>query len=394
MLCAKAIFVSFLLVMTSPVAYGLDYSYNGDVTLFRGLRVLREKNASEYLSVDDSEGIFGLGVKFEVPSFVLDLKGRLITAYSPGLSIDPSDPANLDINPPSRYFNWGRQLTKETEFQSFSDVEKAYLLYQQGSFEFSVGRRAVGIGTLKYVPIWNRFIPSIAHVGGAALINNPDDIQFSYQFRKVAISGIHIQGATAEDNISVLVSTWYLKWIEVHALAGNWWTRRTVGLAFVKDFEGISIRGEGLFFQDQINPDDIQQQLGLGLEYAFSSKFSFLMEAIYSSIGASSTAGYLVIPRDKFAILNADGYVFGMLEYLPFAFWTVSVGSLVNLVDTSSLVIGEVKYSWSDNLDISLQLKQPIGSNGEEFGSDFYSVAEDVNFGYSQQFAIQLKYYF
>ena len=381
-------------LLLGPAAHCLEYSLNGDLTLFRGFRNLRENNASDYVSVDDSVGVFGLGTKIQIPSWTLDVKGRVIASYGPGLGVDPTDPAYLDMGSPPRFLSWQSQVQRSSNTQVLTDFEKAYLMFQKGNFEFSAGRRAVGIGTLKYLPIWNRFVPTIAHIGGPALIYNPDDVQASYQFKKYAISGIHIEGATPDDNISILMNTWYLDWIEIHALAAYWWQRETAGVAFTKDFEGLTLRGESLFFQDQTDKNKVQGQGGLGIEYAFSPKFSIVTEAMYSSIGANSISQYSTAVPDKFALLNADGYVFAILEYMPFDFWKFSLGSLVNLVDSSFLGLAEIKYSWSENLDLSLQLKQPVGKDGQEFGSDFYRVTEDINFGYSQQLAGQLNYYF
>lgn len=384
----------FSLILVSFNSYGMDYTVSGDLTLFQGYRILRGLNASDYLNVDDSVGVFGLDTKLETSSVVFDLKGRLIGAYSPGLKSEATDPAYLDLKPPKRFFDWEGDSANKTSSQTFSEIEKAFLMYQESGFEASIGRRAVGIGTLKYLPIWNRFIPSVAQIGGPALIYNPDNVQISYQLNKYAILGVHIADELEKDNMDFLVNTWYLDWIEIHALVGSWWQRTTAGLAFVKDLEGLTLRGESLFFQGFQKKDQMEYQVGLGIEYALTSKFSILAEGLYSSIGASNTSEYLSIPRDPFSILNANSYFFGELEYLLFDFWKISVGSLYNVMDSSYFAIGEVKYSWSNNLDILFQIKQPIGGLGQEFGSDFFRIDEDVNFGYSQQVSVQMNYFF
>lgn len=359
---------------------------------------MRQQFASKYLSVDDSVAVLGLGTKLKMRPFVLDIKGRAIGAESAGLRVIPTDPAYLDIDPPQRYFKWSQRSSRETNFQSVSDIEKAYLLFQRGKFELSVGRRAVGIGTLKYLPIWNRFLPGVGHIGGPSLIHNPDDIQMSYQFKKLATSALHIHELNPEENISILLATWYLTSFEVHVFGGDWKKRNTAGIAFVKDISGLTLRGEGFFFRTEAEPKVVQQQVGLGIEYAFSPRFSFVMEAMYSSIGAERKSEYLSSALsgspDRMAILNANGYFFGTVEFLPHDFWKVSLGSLVNLVDSSMLAIGEIKHYWSDNLELSFQAKQPIAEEDEEFGSNFYRVSNRANFGYSQQLAAQLNYYF
>lgn len=379
---------------TADLAWAIETSFNGDLSLFYGHRSIRGDNASDYLSINDSVGVFGLGAKVEIPSLVLDIKGRVVGAYGAGLAVDPVDPAYLDISPPLRFFNWRSAIASSDYSQSISDIEKAYFLFQKNSYEFSVGRRAVGIGTLKYLPIWNRFTPSVAHVGGPALVYNPDDIQLSYQKNKYAISAIHVQGRVPEDSLSTVLDTLYLKSIEIHFLGGHWWERGVGGLAFSKDIEGLTLRGEGLFFEPGANESGMQSQLGMGFEYAFNAKISMVMEGLYSSIGASNLNQYLQQPRDKFAILNANAYLFTMFEYVPFDFWNFSAGSLVNLMDTSWLGIAEVKYSWSDNLDISAQAKQPFGKVDAEFGAEFYPISPEAYFGYSSQYSMQMKYFF
>jgi hypothetical protein len=44
-------------------------------------------------------------------------------------------------------------------------------------------------------------------------------------------------------------------------------------------------------------------------------------------------------------------------------------------------------------MDIDVELKQPVGFGNQEFGSGFYQINETY-FGYSQQLAAELKYFF
>lgn len=383
------IICTFLMGQTARSA---EFSWSGDLTLFYGNRIIREQNAAVYSQVNDGVIVTGLGSKLEISSWVLDVKGRVIAGYGDSLRVPTNDPSFLDLRAPRRFFKW--ESTSQT-YEATADIEKAYFLFQQGNFSASAGRRAVGIGTLKYLPIWNRFSSSVFHTGGPALSYNPDNIQMSYQYDIVAFSGYHVQGDIEKENMSTLVNTWYLDGLELHFLAGYWWERDTAGLAFVKDIDGLAIRAEALFFRNLLDFDQFEQQVGLGFEYALNSKISFVMEGLYSSIGAVRQEDYRpLLPRDPFALLSANSYIYGSVDYLPFAFWKFSAGALLNLVDGSSLAIGEIKYSWTDNLDLSAQMKQPIGDSGQEFGSDFYSISDDVSFGYSQQFSMQLNYYF
>lgn len=108
----------------------------------------------------------------------------------------------------------------------------------------------------------------------------------------------------------------------------------------------------------------------------------------------NETIKYRTQKKSKFSLLNARSYSYTVFDYLPFDFWKFSMGTLVNMTDGSLLSILDVKHSLNDSSDIIINVKQPLGREGDEFGSDFYRFSDKEFFGYSQQFSLQYLLYF
>jgi hypothetical protein len=243
---------------------------------------MRQQDASDYLSVDDTVFLAHLSYKLKRDQSEFKFKLRSESAYGPSLSVNKFDPAYLEIEPPDRFLDLNKSLKKTKNFQSIIDFEQLYYNYHVENLDFSIGRRAIGVGVLKYLPIWNRFVPSLSQVGGPALIHNPDNFQFVFQKNEYSVGGVHVEGFQSIDNMDFAEFTLFSPLVELHLIAGSWWGDHIVGMGLVKDFEGITFRGESLLFENSHISKNKEFQLGGGVEYAFGPKFAVTFESMFS----------------------------------------------------------------------------------------------------------------
>ena len=383
--------IIFLALPSAAHAFGWniqnDFSYKYTYRVFNNTNLSELQNSNDHLIRDT------LNINLSQGNFNFEFHPEIRSLWSDGQAVSEEDPAFLTAKSPHRLFRLEHALRQEVNHSVFSDVERVYLTFQNNSMELTAGRSPLGIGVMKVLPIWNKFSPALINTAGSDLVFNPDLVNFKYQWQEVSFGLIDIESSQASDKIGLAQIIWYSPWVELQVIGGRWWERGAGGLAFVKDIGGWSVKGESLFL-DASEVTERESQIGLGVEYAFTPKLSFLTEGLYESLGARGSNDYFHNKLSRFQNLLAERYWYFQFDYNWTDFIKSSLGPLINLSDQSSLWIGEVNYSVTSDIDIGFQCRVPIGGEAQEFGHMTIDPNEGLYIGFPQKYSLSLHYVF
>ena len=379
--------------LISPLANAFDWHVQNDLSEKYSHRVFNNSNATETAETDDHlvRDILNLNVTHE--NFYFEVRPEIRSVWSWGLELSEDDPAFLSAHSPKRLFQLENSLHKETDWEVVSDIERVYFSYQAPHGEINIGRLPLGIGVMKALPMWNKFSPALINTQGSDIIYNPDLAQGKVQFGEVSIGLIDIESTLASDKIQLGQMIWYSSFVELQVLGGHWWERNVGGLAFVKDISGFSVKGESLFIN---STEDLppESQFGFGVEYAFNAKLSFLTETLHDSQGAENSDEYTTHPHSRFNPLLASDYWYLQLDYIFTDFLKGNIGSLINMIDGSSLATFELTDSLTNEIDVGFQARVPLGGSSQEFGRVTLDPQLGVYNGYPQKYSLTARWVF
>jgi hypothetical protein len=393
MICQIAgIFLLFILGTSIPAS--ADWSAKSDLFLFGDARYLNQHQFSEYKALFEFSGAIGSDLTYRKGIFEFAIRPEIRWINSPGVGVPPNDISYVSVEGPPRYFNLSGSVSKTSEFELVAGLEKLSFSIQTEHVEFAVGRRALGLGVLKYLPIWNKFTVVLPTQVGPPYIYNPDNVVFRYQQGAWSESLLGIGGPTPADSTKLAQLNYFGDWIEVQTLVGEWWEDAVAGLAFSKDIQGLTVRAESLWIG--LNPDDPDHlyQIGGGLEYAFTEKVSAIFEGIYLSNGANDIDDYPLTPVSRFSPFRASRYGLLTLDYKYLPNWRLMIGVLSNWVDASSLGLAELRWSTSDESELTLQAKVPFGALNTEFSPQTFTFPDGSYVGYPYIANLFYKVYF
>lgn len=242
--------------------------------------------------------------------------------------------------------------------------ERLVLSYQSPSTEISIGRKPVGLGVLSVFPVWNKFSRPMITAFGPLTVYGQDRLLARYQSGSWAMQAMDIEGNDPDNTSRFVEATYYGENLEAHILAGSIFDHGAMGFALTGDVAGTSLRLEEISFSGR------GVQAGVGAERAFNAKWSGLAEFLYLEEGASDKNGYFTLPAAmNIRPLNAKGYGFARLEYKPWDLWVFQLGYLANFIDSSGLVNGKAIYSLTNEADLSLEVRHPLGDEGTELAT-------------------------
>lgn len=290
-------------------------------------------------------------------NFSFDIQPEMRTMEG---SKDLLSPMRVDVQSPNRLMSLNSKLNSSPRNETVLDLERLNVNYRVGSAEFSLGRKPVSLGVLSVFPVWNKFTRPLIVDFGPLRTFNQDQASVRYQSGAWMFQAIDIEERTVERATRIGEITWYGDGFEIHFLGGEWWQSGAFGVAAIQDIKGFSFRLEEISFSG----DGVQ--LGAGVERALNEHWSFLGEYLYLERGDSSTDQYLVVPLSQFRPLLAKNYGFVRFEYKQGQLWTFQLGSLINFLDRSELLNPNVRYSLSNDTDLSLEGRLPIGADKAE----------------------------
>lgn len=260
--------------------------------------------------------------------------------------------------------DWSIYSTRQTNI--IGSLERLHFEYRTNSAQFSIGRKPVSLGVLSVFPVWNKFTRPLMTDLGPLRVVSQDQISFRYQINSWLFQGIDLEGqdASSTNAARIFEGAWYGDSFELHILGGLWWQSTTLGLAAIKDIAGNSIRFEGIHFSGH------GFQAGLGAERAFDEAWSLLLEFLYLDEGASNKSQYSLLSTSPFRMLSAKAYGFGRIEYKPWPLWILQLGTLINFIDTGELLNAKAAYSVTNEIELTTELRLPLGDNTAEFSQD------------------------
>jgi len=272
--------------------------------------------------------------------------------------------ARAAVQAPPRPLNLQWNLGSDPRNEAVLSFERLVFNYQSPSTEISIGRKPVGLGVLSVFPVWNKFSRPMITAFGPLTVYGQDRALARYQSGAWAMQAMAIEGNDPEATARFAEGTYYGENLEAHVLAGSVFDHGAAGFAVTGDVAGMSWRLEEISFSGR------GVQAGLGAERAFNAQWSGLVEFLYLEEGASDKNVYLALPEAKnIRPLNARGYGFARVEYKPWDLWVFQLGYLANFVDSSGLVNGKVVYSLSNESELSLEARHPLGGEGAELST-------------------------
>jgi hypothetical protein len=390
---SSVLWYPILILIFSASAQAVDFSFTGSWVEQGEVRELSQQGFSDVNQTVDDYTLIDLRTKTRIDNFTLRIAPEVRGLVSKAVSLSSQDPAFLTVNSPPRFLNTQRTIASGTNALFVADIDVMDLSYSTDNAEIYVGRRPVGIGVLKAIPIWNKFTKPLPTVSGYPLIFNPDMVGARYQFGQFATQAFQIRGATQDDTVSLLEQTYYGGELEVHLLESYWWNNWVVGLALVKDLGGLTLRSESLYIGLNSTTEN-QFQTALEGEYALNAKWSLLGSLFLYSRGATSTAQYQIFSPTRFTPLHALAYGYLQIIDKQTALWTISLADQVNWIDLSQYVLLRSLYSVSTNFDFYVDLNVPVGRENSEFSSHTFVFSDGTYVGLPSQLDAGLKLFF
>lgn len=328
------------------------------------------------------------GWKWEGQRFNFEAQLLLRSLQTP-INAYPRDPAFLNLAPTGRLFN-ASNVTLSQSSQTFTDISKLWASYSLPSLQVSIGRRPLGIGVLRVLPVWNRLAVVLPSLSGYLLSQNPDLFDIRWQHQAWTVAGFSVLAQDPNSQIEAVEIVHYGAQLEAHFLIGEWWQQATLGLAGAVDAQGATFRAETFAFAAQNSrPGGIQA--GLGFEKALNSRWSVLAEYYHSSIGTDTSSLYLLQTPTLFRALLSSDYFEPSLALQATDFWKLSTAVLINVIDGSLYWMSESAYSFSDHVDLLATVRLPFGGLNQEFGYLPIPGAGNQNLEYPQWVSVSVK---
>lgn len=304
----------------------------------------------------------------------------------------PGEPGYATVEGPERLFDFKVNLVTGNTGQWLLDTERLNMILNLGEFEFQFGRKPIGVGTLKVLPIWNKFSRPLPNTAGPNLVFGQDSATARWQSGEWSLQAIDIEGKRArpEEAVRWLEAILYNPALELHLMASRWWEKNVVGIALAKDFGGATLRGESLWIGFDGHGRENEFQGGLGLEYAVNETWTLLGETLFQSDGADRTAEYTVLIPSPYRPLRAKAYAYLQATAQLDALWSANFAALVNGIDGSFYPLVKISRSLSDHLDIALDLRGPVGKDGKEFSRETFHFPRGRTIGAPAQVQLQL----
>lgn len=362
----KALFISLIFGALVPRSHA-QWQFSSDTSL-QGIHRNFPRGASAFSNINEAYVESLSGGRLQRDNFQFEAKVLLRSIQSP-VNTAPDDFAHPNLTPPRRLMKlYTRVGNADSQNQTIIDTGSLWASYSLNKWQFTAGRRAIGIGVLKAFPVWNRLYPVVPTVSGYMFMNNPDIVDVRWSDGAWTIAGYSIFSQYYDDYIGALELIHYGEKLESHFLAGKWWNRATAGYSGVVDTSVGIFRLETLAIANSGQGKASGQQLGVGWEKVFTAKLSMNLEYYHSSFGVDRSSRYVLQDPDPFRLLLGRDYTYPQVNYKISDFCTAEFGSLINLNDGSAMLVNQATYSLADDIEIFGAYRKPIGGGGKEFG--------------------------
>jgi hypothetical protein len=390
----RAVTYILILAMSYASIASATISTRSDIFLFGDHRSLNQNQFSVHDDLNEFSGAIGFDLTYSHENIQLNVRPEVRWIYSEGVGVNSEDISRVSVLGPNRFFNLGGVIEKTSTSEAVGELEKLNVSVQTEHVEFAIGRRALGLGVLKFLPVWNKFTAILPTQAGPPYIYNPDNAVLRYQSGVWSTAVLGIAGYSSQDAVSLGQLNYFGDWIEVQSIFGYWWEEVVAGIAFTKDISGLTLRSENLCIGLKATKQDRFCQIGLGLEYVFTDKLSTTIEGLYSENGANSVSDYQLTLPSRFDSFRASRYALVSVEYKYLPDWRLIISPMTNLVDNSTLLLADLRWSATDDSEMVLQSKTPLGPSLTEFSSKALSYPNGSYVGYPNIINLYYKIFF
>lgn len=241
------------------------------------------------------------------------------------------------------YNLYDRNITKNS---NKTKIYRAYLKYSDEKQIVTLGKQRVPFGVGR---VWNP-IDIYNPLDATALDLNArkgvEAIRYEYALNELS----NIDATISKDKYA-LRTKGYLNFADIALLAlkDNKNHQDILGYEIQGEFldTGIELRSEGGYFLDKENKD--YEEFIIGAEYRFENSLNILGEYKYNS-------------------LNNLDYLATNLSYTISTLWNCSYLGIINLDDKSTISIGKLSYSLSDESELDFGTYLYTGNKTSEYG--------------------------
>ena len=352
----------------------LDKNYSLD-----NLTVFGNQGTVQFLTPDAEAST--PGIELEVRHEFRILAGSSGGAVSTALDYIP-------IEKPNRFVSLSSLLSSGDNFRAISDFEKVKLQFEYKSVNAWVGRKPVSLGSISFFRVWNQFTRPVSGVFGPVLVYGSDGGGVQYQTSAGSLQALSLLGSSEDWTANLVEGELNLGFGEVKILAGKWWNYSAAGLSLSIPVQEWLLKVESLSWNLDVSADTMAV---LGFEGGLGSQWSFDWEFLFQSFGNTETSQYRLTPQSKFSSLRAMYYHFFRVEDQLSAFWRAQLSALLNGIDGGTMVQSAVRYSISDETELSADYSFPVGQKGGEFSTKTFDFGNGLYVGAGQQLVLTLK---
>lgn len=348
----------------------------------------------------DDSALEGIGriqyqMRWTNPYFRIEVSPEIRGFQSKVLEYSPLNAGYATVASPKRLLQLEKKIADSRQTEVLFDLERLNYISYFGLLEMQIGRKPVSVGTLKVIPIWNKFSRPLPNNAGPNFVFGQDSFILRWQKDLTSFQLIDIEGNRfrQRDSVRWLEGIYYHPEIELHWMAAHWWKNTTTGFALAKDLWGATLRSEGLWIDLDNKQKNRELQLGLGVEYAWSEIWTLLGEAVFYERGASKKADYPLELQSPFRPLRAKAYAYLQANAKFWSFWEFNLAAMVNGVDGSFYPMVKLGRSVSDNWEIAWESRFPIGADQSEFSKTTFAypkLAPGFSVGAPSQHALTL----
>ncbi|MBM3326410.1 MAG: hypothetical protein FJY65_05450 [Calditrichaeota bacterium] len=298
-----------------------------------------------------------------------ELKNRLFTGDYAG-ELQQTATINLGRS----FFKWRRNIIEENEWLAYSEIDRAWLDYQRGNAQLTLGRQRIAWGTnLVWNPI-DIFNPS-----------SPLDFDNEEKPGGDAVRAQYFLGDLSRVELAMeLQHNEHLNWAalfrsnlykyDVYLMLGERSSSPIVGLAWAGQISGAGLRGECAAILPDASNDLNRAEAVAALSGDFTLKNGLYVhsEALLNTQGATGDSCAILAWRaySEDWLTPAHWSLFGEIGKDLHPLVRLSIAGILNPIDNSYYLGPSLYWSALTNLDLSAVYLYYKGLTFSEFGGN------------------------
>ena len=291
---------------------------------------------------------------------------------------------------PRRSLNWATGLIEDADHRLEFDIDRLLVRFYLGDVDISLGRQAVTWGNsilFAVSDIWTNFSPFDLDTSQKRGI---DALRVVWGINDwVELDLIIADRGSVEDLSGGLRVQFYLSFGEAYMSALKSYEDLALGAGIAADLDSVKLRAEVMGRLDTDTMTLEVPRATLGADWFHSDSFMAGIEVHLNGFGAtqSSENAYLTRAIEEPAFARGEGYLLGLLytgtylTYRPHDLISLSMSTMVNLLDPTALL------SWSASVEVLESVDLALGG--------YHGLGEGLELGLSGHLGyVQLAAYF